>query len=120
MSAKPQVARTPRNTVTIEPRVYEVHEFINLKGGEELVRVRHSRTSYHGDGRISQEVLSREPLLEQMVRAFRGYVHKSAGMLTGFFESPELARECARAIAIHHNIEAEICGTQITVPLSSA
>jgi hypothetical protein len=115
MNAKDQLAHVSRNARSAAPRVYEVHEFINLKRGDGLVQVRHFRTSYHSDGRISQEVLSSEMLLEQMIRAFRGYVHKSAGTLTGFFDSPENARECARAIALHHDKKAEVCGTQITI-----
>jgi len=102
---------------TEQSRCYEVREFVNLKRGEDWVQVRHFRTSYHLDGRISQEDLSIEPLLEQMIRAFRGYVHQSAGTLSGFFDSPELARECARAIAVYHKRDAEICGTQITIAL---
>jgi hypothetical protein len=117
MNAKHQLTQISRNARPAEPRVCEVHEFVNLKRGGELVEVRHSRTSYHLDGRISQEVLSTEPLLEQMIRAFRGYAHKSAGTLTGFFDSAELARECARAITVYHNKETDICGTQITITM---
>lgn len=99
------------------PRVFEVHEFVNLKRGGDLVKVRHLRTSYQPGGRISQELLSADLLLEQMVRAFRGSAHHSAGTLIGFFDSTELARECAKAITLHHHKETEVCGTQITVVL---
>jgi len=109
---------TPAVTVSsAEPRVYEVQEFVNLQRGQDLVRVRHVRTRYHADGRISQETLSTETLLEQMIRAFRGNVHQSAGTVTGFFDTPEQARECAQAIAHYHHKEPELCGTQIAIAL---
>jgi hypothetical protein len=98
-----------------EPKVYEVREFANLDAGRDLVLVRHVRTIHHHDGHISQEVLSLEACLEQMIRAFQGYAYQSAGTLTGFFDQPERARACARAIADHHGAAVEVCGTQVTI-----
>jgi len=97
------------------PRIYEVQEFAQIQRGEELVTVRHLRTIYHPDGRISHERLSVEPLLEVMIRAFNGYVYRSAGVLTGFFNDPDEAKECAKIIIIYHDKQVEICGTQITI-----
>lgn len=102
---------TQRLAGTGEPtksRIYEVREFVRLKARDDLVPVRHFRTSYHPDGRISQEVLSTGTSLEQMIRAFDGYVFKSAETVTGVFDDPDDARECARVIALYHDKKVEL------------
>ena len=98
-------------------KVYEVREFVRLKPDDNLTPVRHYRTVYHADGRISKETLSVEDLLEKTIGAFNGYTYRSAGILKGFFDDPGKAEECARAIAAHHDRKAEVCGTEITIAM---
>lgn len=103
------------NRQSIEPRVFEVREFMRFRPSESLIPVKHYRTIYHRDGRISQEALSVEFLLEQTIRAFHGNADQAAGVLTGLFAEPRDAEECAQAIARHHGRNAEVRGTRVTV-----
>ena len=54
-------------------------------------------------------------LIIQRIHTFRGYVYETAGVLTGFFSSPETARACGYEIRARFAAEVEICGCQLTV-----
>lgn len=103
------------NATPNEPRVFEVREYIRLRPSENLIPVKHYRTIYHRDGRISREALSVEILLEQTIRAFHGNADYSAEILTGLFEESRDAEECARAIARLHGRNVEVQGTRVMV-----
>lgn len=98
-----------------EPRAYEVLEFVKAAPGEDLVLTRQDRTIFHPDGRISQETQLLENLFEKLVPAFNGYVYKASGQLTGHFDGPERARDCARELAFHYNKAVEISGSRIRI-----
>ena len=116
MNKKSRVERDSAAVRAAEPRIYEVSDFVNPTPANDYVLVRHYRTVYHPGGQISKELISStETLLEQMIHAFHGQVYQSAGTLNGFFDDPERARECARAIALYHHKEAEVIGTQVTI-----
>lgn len=50
--------QTSASRTPAEGKVYEVHEFERTGPGNDLVPVRHYRTVYHTDGRISTEDLA--------------------------------------------------------------
>ncbi|MBS1213029.1 MAG: hypothetical protein H6R26_1646 [Proteobacteria bacterium] len=117
MSNSQHTATELRGHDSGDTRVYEFRDFVPLKPGELYIQVHQCRTVFHPDGSISKDVLPTATLLEQMIHAFHGKVYQSAGTLNAFFEDLEHARECARAIFAHHGKTAEICGTQISIPL---
>ena len=118
MSNRYPSERNSKSAAPSEPKVYEVSDFVNPAPANDYVLVRHYRTIFHPGGRISKEVISSlDTLLEQMIRAFHGHAHQSAGVLNGFFDDPEQARECARAITRYHHKQAEAVGTQVTIPM---
>jgi hypothetical protein len=108
---------SPPSTQSPESKVYEVREFIRFKPSANLVPVRHYRTVYHRDGRISKEALSVEALLERTIEAFDGLAARSAGALTGFFKEVRNAEECAEAIVRHHGRPVEVTGSQVTISI---
>ena len=117
MSDLQHAATAAQGLDSSETRVYEFRDFVPLKPGELYVQVHQCRTIYHADGSISKEVLPAATLLEQMIHAFHGKVYQTAGTLNAFFEDLEQARQCARGISAYHGKAAEICGTQISIPL---
>lgn len=109
------LASTPKETRPA--RSFEVQEFIRFKPEGGLVPVKHYCTVYHKNGRTSREAFPVEPLLREIIRGFNGKVCATDGALTGYFEQPELAWECAQAINAHHGKNAEVSGTELTVSL---
>lgn len=103
---------------TERPKAVEIQEFVRFRHNGDLVPVHHYRTVYHPDGRISQEALSGQALLEHTIRAFRGDARSaSGGALLGLFNAPQDAEDCAQAIADHHRKPVEVAGTQLTIIL---
>ena len=58
---QPSIA-IPRLDEPAKPKVYKAFEFAQASSGEDLVLVRESRTYFYLDGRISHEMLLREPV----------------------------------------------------------
>ena len=108
------MATKPSSTTTRQTRICEVHEFIRCAPNGGLLAVVHYRTVYHEDGRIRKEAIPAIALLPRIIRAFHGSPRESEGTLTGFFDDPKDATECAATIARHYGMTAEISGTQIT------
>ncbi|MGZ8219866.1 hypothetical protein [Methylomagnum sp.] len=102
---------------TRNARSFEVHEFIRLKPEGGLVPVKHYRTVYHENGRISREAFPVEPLLREIIRDFDGQIGEAGEYLTGCFDQANLARECAQAIAAHHGKNVEVSGTEVKISL---
>lgn len=102
---------------TRQARSFEVHEFIRFKPEGGLVPVKHYRTVFHENGRISREAFPVEPLLREIIRGFDRQIADSGGALTGYFDQPERARECAQAIAAHHGRNVEVSGTEVKISL---
>lgn len=96
-------------------KIYEVMEFASLGVEQQLLQVRHTRTTYLPNGQIWKESLSLETCLDRIVRAFHGYTYQSAGVIIGFFDAPEQANQCASAIAEHIDKQVNVCGTQVTI-----
>lgn len=115
MNASSPIAAQAGSAAPNQPQIFESIDYVALKPGESYVQVNRQRVIYHPDGHITQELLPKANLLEQMIHAFRGKVYESAGTLNAFFDDPEQAKECVQAIAVHHKMHADICGTQITI-----
>lgn len=96
---------------------FKVYELIRLKPEGSLVPVKRYRTVYHENGRISREVFPLELLLKEIIWGFDGQIGDTGESLTGYFEQPELARECAQAIATHHGKNVELSGMEVRISL---
>lgn len=114
----PQVAALADAKQAEQPVIYKAYEYAKISSDGEFFLVREYRTLYHLDGRVSHEVLLMETPFEQLVRAFDGDVRKSGGLLTGFFNAPGQASECARKIDDLYGKPVDISGNQISMALS--
>jgi hypothetical protein len=55
--------------------------------------------------------------ITQIIRSFSGYTYEVAGIISGFFDSPNLAKACAESIQVRLNREVQVCGCKLSVPL---
>ncbi len=104
----------------LDSKVYMALEFVKPATGEAFVFIRQSLAVYHADGRISHEVLIKEGLFENLVNAFHGYVCKSAGIVTGLFEAPDAALQCASRLGLLYGQPVKVEGKQISMSLHEA
>ncbi len=58
MGKKHATAHVSDTATPDEPKIYEVREFANIHPGKAYVQMRHYRTVYHADGRITREDVS--------------------------------------------------------------
>ncbi|SMF97805.1 hypothetical protein SAMN02949497_0072 [Methylomagnum ishizawai] len=56
-------------------------------------------------------------LITELIRSSTGYFHQTAGVVIGFFNDPEQAHLCANKITVTVGKMAEVCGSQLSVPL---
>lgn len=56
-------------------------------------------------------------LITQLIRTFNGYTYESAGVINGFFDDPQTARNCAHVIRTQVHGEVEVCGCKLAVSL---
>lgn len=56
-------------------------------------------------------------LISQLIRTFHGYAYESAGVINGFFDDPQTARNCARVIRTRLHSDVEVCGCKLAVSL---
>ena len=97
------------------PIVYKAFEYVKPSPQEDYVLVREFRTLFYLDGRVVRETRVMETPFEQLVLAFDGFMRKSDGKLTGWFDAPEQARECARKIDYLYGKPVEVNGKQLTM-----
>ncbi len=100
-----------------KPVIYKSFEYVWAPAQDEYVLVREFRTLYYLDGRVERETLLVETPFEQLVNAFDGYMRKADGLLTGWFNGPEQAQECARKIDYLYGKAVEVTGNQLTMSL---
>jgi len=54
-------------------------------------------------------------LITQLIRNCRGYVYESAGIISGFFDDPSDARQCASRIEAQIHVHVDLCGCELMV-----
>jgi hypothetical protein len=99
------------------PIIYKAFEYVKPSSHEDYVLVREYRTLYYLDGRVTRETVLMESPFEQMVHAFDGTMRKIDGLLTGLFNAPEQAQECARKIDYLYGKAVEVNGNQLSMAL---
>lgn len=72
--------------------------------------IRNMTATAHAGGNQATEVLAMFTQIAQIIRASQGYVYESAGVLTGFFDDPNLARQCAELLKVRFGYSVELCG----------
>lgn len=53
--------------------------------------------------------------ITNIIRASHGYVYESAGILNGFFDDPDLARQCAALLRHQFECQVQLCGCELSV-----
>ena len=117
MSKSPTHTDATSHDESAKPIVYKAFEYVKPSSDEDYVLVREYRTLYYLDGRVARETLLMEKPFEQLVRAFDGTMHKIDGLLTGWFNAPEQAQECARKIDFIYGKVVEVNGNQVSMDL---
>jgi hypothetical protein len=54
-------------------------------------------------------------LIAQLIRSCHGYVHETAGIITGFFDNPQQAKACAARIEAQFHAHVQLCGCELTI-----
>lgn len=54
-------------------------------------------------------------LIAQLIRSFHGYAYETAGIISGFFDSPQEAKTCAARIEAEFNARVDLCGCELAV-----
>ena len=117
MNKSPTNGNVSSHDEPAKPIVYKAFEYVKPSSNEDYVLVREYRTLYYLDGRVVRETLLMESPFEQLVRAFDGTMHKIDGLLTGWFNAPEQAKECARKIDFIYGKAVEVNGNQLSMTL---
>ena len=115
MSTQPENLAFSGSEQSVKPIIYKAYEFARSAFNEDYVKVREYRTYYYPEGRVSHEVVLMETPFEQLVRAFDGDFRKVGKRLTGLFDAPDRAKECARKVDNLYGKPVEISGNQITL-----
>lgn len=56
-------------------------------------------------------------VINQLIRSCNGYVYESAGLINGFFDDPQTARNCALNLRSQVRGQVEVCGCKVSVSL---
>jgi hypothetical protein len=54
-------------------------------------------------------------LITGLIRSSQGHSHETAGVLIGFFNTPEQARRCADEIIAMAGKAVEVCGCRLSI-----
>ena len=117
MNKQPTTVDASKSEEPAKPIIYKAFEYVKPSSHEDYVLVREYRTLYYLDGRVVRETLLMESPFEQVVRAFDGTMRKIDGLLTGLFNAPEQAQECARKIDYLYGKDVEVNGNQLSMAL---